>query len=97
MASAITKIAELNGTNSSSVISFTSISSTYKDLMFFGSLRNFASGTSYSHQEVKINFIGSVAFFLKQELTEVANTHNCKIGYVVKNPIDKLIEYHFKK
>mgnify|MGYP003665789064 FL=1 len=58
MASAITKIAELNGTNSSSVISFTSISSTYKDLMFFGSLRNFASGTSYSNQEVKINFNG---------------------------------------
>ena len=50
-----------------------------------------------NYQDVKINFIGSVAFFLKQEITDVANKHNCEIGYVVKNPIDKLIEYHFKK
>ena len=49
------------------------------------------------HKEVKINFIGSVAFFLKEEINEVALSHNCEIGYIVKNPIDKLIEYHFKK
>jgi hypothetical protein len=47
--------------------------------------------------EVKINFIGSVAFFLKEEINEVALSHNCEIGHIVKNPIDKLIEYHFKK
>jgi N-acetylglucosamine kinase-like BadF-type ATPase len=49
------------------------------------------------HKEVKINFIGSVAFFLQEEINEVALSHNCEIGYIVKNPIDKLIEYHFKK
>jgi N-acetylglucosamine kinase-like BadF-type ATPase len=50
-----------------------------------------------SYNEVKINFIGSVAFFLKEEINEVALSHNCEIGHIVKNPIDKLIEYHFKK
>ena len=50
-----------------------------------------------NHKEVKINFIGSVAFFLQEEINEVALSHNCEIGYIVKNPIDKLIEYHFKK
>ena len=49
------------------------------------------------HKEVKINFIGSVAFFLQEEINEVALSYNCEIGYIVKNPIDKLIEYHFKK
>ena len=48
------------------------------------------------HKEVKINFIGSVAFFLKEEIKKVAQTHNCTIGQIIKNPIDKLIEYHFK-
>ena len=49
------------------------------------------------YKEVKINFIGSVAFFLKEEINKVALSHNCEIGCIVKNPIDKLIEYHFKK
>ena len=49
------------------------------------------------HKEVKINFIGSVAFFLQEEINEVALSLNCEIGYIVKNPTDKLIEYHFKK
>tara|TARA_B100000475_G_scaffold194728_1_gene170575 strand:- start:976 stop:1821 length:846 start_codon:yes stop_codon:yes gene_type:complete len=48
------------------------------------------------HKEVKINFIGSVAFFLKDEIKKVAQIYNCTIGQIVKNPIDKLIEYHFK-
>jgi N-acetylglucosamine kinase-like BadF-type ATPase len=50
-----------------------------------------------NYQKVKINFIGSVAFFLEQEIVEVAKKSGCQIGYIVKNPIDKLIEYHFKK
>ena len=58
MASAITKIAELNGDGSSAVISFTSIPSRYKDLMFLCSLRNTGSGTSYINNEVKINSNG---------------------------------------
>ena len=50
-----------------------------------------------NYQKHDINFIGSVAYFLKEELEQVAKRYNCKLGLIVKNPIDKLIEYHFKK
>ena len=46
-------------------------------------------------KNVKINFIGSVAFFLKDEIEKVAQKYNCEIGHIVKNPIDRLIKYHF--
>ena len=49
-----------------------------------------------NHKSVKINFIGSVAFFLQEEINQIASTHDCQIGDIVKNPIDKLIEYHFQ-
>jgi len=49
-----------------------------------------------NYKNVKINFIGSVAFFLKKEIIETANKYGCQIGQIIKNPIDKLIEYHFK-
>ena len=48
-------------------------------------------------KKVKVNFIGSVAFFLKEEIQKVAQKYNCKIGHIVKNPIDRLIKYHFNK
>ena len=46
-------------------------------------------------KKVKVNFIGSVAFFLKDEIEKVAQKYNCEIGRIVKNPIDRLIKYHF--
>ena len=46
-------------------------------------------------KKVKVNFIGSVAFFLKEEIKKVAQKYNCEIGHIVKNPIDRLIKYHF--
>jgi len=46
-------------------------------------------------KRVKVNFIGSVAFFLKDEIERVAQKYNCEIGHIVKNPIDRLIKYHF--
>jgi len=48
-------------------------------------------------KKVKVNFIGSVAFFLKDEIEKVAQKYNCEIGHIVKNPIDRLIKYHFNK
>lgn len=50
-----------------------------------------------NYENHKINFIGSVAYFLQEEIDKTATKYNCKIGMVIKNPIDKLIEYHFKK
>jgi N-acetylglucosamine kinase-like BadF-type ATPase len=47
-----------------------------------------------NYQEVPVHFIGSIAFYLKEELQEVLSKHNIKIGNVLRRPIDGLIEYH---
>lgn len=46
-------------------------------------------------KKVKVNFIGSVAFFLSDEIKKIAQKYNCEIGHIIKNPIDRLIKYHF--
>ncbi len=44
--------------------------------------------------DVPVHFVGSIAFYLKDELTEILGKHNIKIGRVLRRPIDGLIEYH---
>jgi N-acetylglucosamine kinase-like BadF-type ATPase len=48
-------------------------------------------------ESVSINFIGSVAFFLSDEIEEATKRHGLKKGRILKNPIGRLIEYHFEK
>ena len=50
-----------------------------------------------NYKDLEINFIGSVGYFLSDEINIVAKKHNCKIGGVVKNPINNLINFHFNK
>lgn len=45
-------------------------------------------------KEVPVHFIGSIAFYLKDELTEVLNKRGITIGNVLRRPIDGLITYH---
>ena len=47
-----------------------------------------------NHKEVPVHFVGSIAFYLVDELTEVLNKHGIKIGNVLRRPIDGLIAYH---
>ena len=47
-----------------------------------------------NYKEVPIHFIGSIAFYLKDELSEALAKHNIKIGNVLRRPIDGLIAYH---
>ena len=47
-----------------------------------------------NYQEIPVHFIGSIAFYLKEELEEVLSKHHIKIGNVLRRPIDGLIEYH---
>ncbi|MNX94576.1 hypothetical protein D3C86_1268110 [compost metagenome] len=44
--------------------------------------------------EVPIHFVGSIAFYLKDELKLVLEKNGLKIGNVLRRPIDGLIEYH---
>jgi N-acetylglucosamine kinase-like BadF-type ATPase len=43
---------------------------------------------------VPVHFVGSIAFYLKEELTEVLNRYGIQIGNVLRRPIDGLIAYH---
>ena len=49
------------------------------------------------YNEVEINFIGSVSFFLTDEIYAAAKRNNLKIGKILQNPIKRLIEFHFEK
>lgn len=47
-----------------------------------------------NYKKVPVHFVGSIAFYLVDELTEVLNKHGIKIGNVLRRPIDGLIAYH---
>lgn len=47
-----------------------------------------------NYQEVPIHFVGSIAFYLKEELEEVLSKHGIKTGNILRRPIDGLIAYH---
>ncbi len=45
-------------------------------------------------KEIPVHFVGSIAFYLKDELTDILNQHGIQIGNVLRRPIDGLIAYH---
>lgn len=47
-----------------------------------------------NYTEVPVHFVGSIAFYLKEELETVLQKHNIHIGNVLRRPIDGLIAYH---
>ena len=44
--------------------------------------------------ELEVGFIGSIAFYFNAELREAAEMCGIKLGKVMQNPIDGLVEYH---
>jgi N-acetylglucosamine kinase-like BadF-type ATPase len=50
-----------------------------------------------NHTEVEVNFIGSVAYFLSDEIKVIAKKYNCKIGNIIKDPIENLVDFQFDK
>ncbi len=47
-------------------------------------------------EEYKIGFIGSIAFYFKAILNEVANNKGLTINSILEKPIEALINYHLK-
>lgn len=45
-------------------------------------------------KEVPIHFVGSIAFYLKEELQITFDKYELKLGNVLRRPIDGLIAYH---
>ncbi|MGV9003900.1 N-acetylglucosamine kinase [Flavobacterium sp.] len=47
-----------------------------------------------NYKDVPVHFIGSIAFYLRDELEAVLTKHGITIGNVLRRPIDGLIAYH---
>lgn len=47
-------------------------------------------------REVKANFVGSVGFYFEEILREVAAEMGISVGRVIQQPINSLVDYHFK-
>lgn len=48
----------------------------------------------YHRNDLSISAVGSIAWYYRTELTQAATLENMKMGIVIKNPIDGLIDYH---
>jgi len=47
-----------------------------------------------NYQDVPVHFVGSIAFYLKEELEVTFEKYQIKLGNVLRRPIDGLIAYH---
>ena len=47
-----------------------------------------------NHKDVELHFVGSIGYYLKDELKEVINSKNLKLGKVLRRPIEGLVAYH---
>lgn len=45
-------------------------------------------------EQTEIGFVGSIAYYFKDILYNILKDNNLKLGKVLKNPIEGLIEYH---
>ncbi|HEA28648.1 MAG TPA: N-acetylglucosamine kinase [Leeuwenhoekiella sp.] len=45
-------------------------------------------------KEIPVHFVGSIAFYLQEELKELLKEYDLKIGKVLKRPIEGLVKYH---
>ena len=50
-----------------------------------------------NYKTVNINFTGSVAYYLSHEIHKIAKKYKCKVGCIIQSPIEKLVEFHFRK
>ena len=50
-----------------------------------------------NYRNIPINFIGSVSYFLTEEIKEAGLRNNLQIGNIIQNPIKSLIKYHSDK
>ena len=47
-----------------------------------------------NYKEVPVHFVGSIAFYLREELSEKLQQYDIQVGNILRRPIDGLIAYH---
>ena len=48
----------------------------------------------YDYQQYAVHFVGSIAWHFQEEVKEAAQASGIQTGHFIKNPIDKLVEFH---
>lgn len=69
-----------------------------KKIIFKG-MKSFVKNYIYQYdncKEVPVHFVGSIAFYLKDELQITFDKYGLQLGNVLRRPIDGLIAYHVK-
>ena len=51
---------------------------------------------AYGHPEMDINFVGSIAFYFKNEIMDAAAKEGLKIGQILQKPAQKIASFHRK-
>lgn len=46
------------------------------------------------HDKLSVNFIGSIAYYYRDVLTEAATAAGCTVGTIIKSPMEGLIRFH---
>ena len=63
-------------------------------------IREFARNMIFQYKEelktVPVHFAGSIAYFSRDEIREVAEEMGFKVGNFIRRPIDGLVDYHIK-
>ena len=47
-------------------------------------------------KQIPLHFVGSIGFYLKDELEKVLKKNDLRLGKVLKRPIEGLVDYHLK-
>lgn len=47
-----------------------------------------------AYKELSVNFIGSIAYYYREVLNEAAEECGCKVGTIIKSPMEGLISFH---
>lgn len=50
-----------------------------------------------NHKHVALNFVGSIAYFFRDELQQTLQTQDLIVGNIIQKPIEGLVNYHVKK
>lgn len=50
-----------------------------------------------NHKEVEVNFVGSVAHLLSEELSEVCSEEGIILGEIVRKPLENLVKFHLSR
>lgn len=71
----------------------------FKDMIYRG-LASFINIHVWCYQnfrEVPVHFVGSIAFYFKEVLEEVARNHRFQVGRIEQRPVDPLANYHYQQ